>query len=214
MTSATGTAGTSFGYAGEYADSDTGLVYLRARYYDPATGQFLTRDPLVGQTREAYGYVNGNPLNATDPTGHNKCELGANPLRWGGNAQDCVAGNSIKHDLSVVSTAAAAVAVVALVAVTLPVTVPGAAGVLATASVVSTVATAGHGVIECTDGGSGGACATDGIGAGLGAASLLKPSLLLNTASNGYGLAAATLGPISGPSTAPDVTAPVGRVGC
>ena len=150
MTSATGTAGTSFGYAGEYADSDTGLVYLRARYYDPATGQFLTRDPLVGETREAYGYVNGNPLNATDPTGHNKCELGANPLRWGGNAQDCGSdmarsdvAQSAKGPLGVVGTGAAAVAVVALVAVTLPVTVPGAAAVAGVAGAVATTATAG-----------------------------------------------------------------------
>jgi uncharacterized protein RhaS with RHS repeats len=39
------------------------------RYYDPATGQFLSRDPLVSLTRSAYGYVYGNPLNATDPSG-------------------------------------------------------------------------------------------------------------------------------------------------
>ena len=42
----------------------------------------------------------------------------------------------------------------------------------------------------------------------------ILPTTALKLASNGYGLAAATLGPISGPSTAPDVTAPVGRVGC
>lgn len=39
------------------------------RFYDPATGQFLTRDPLVSATREAYGYVGGSPLNRTDPSG-------------------------------------------------------------------------------------------------------------------------------------------------
>ncbi len=39
------------------------------RYYDPSTGQFLTRDPLVSVTREAYGYVGGSPLNRTDPSG-------------------------------------------------------------------------------------------------------------------------------------------------
>ena len=36
---------TPLGWAGEYRDAETGLVYLRARYYDPSTGQFLTRDP-------------------------------------------------------------------------------------------------------------------------------------------------------------------------
>lgn len=44
-------------------------MYLSARYYDPSTGQFLTRDPLVASTRSAYGYVAGNPLSSIDPTG-------------------------------------------------------------------------------------------------------------------------------------------------
>ena len=43
--------------------------YLRARYYDPSTGQFISRDPAVAMTREPYAYVNDNPLNATDPSG-------------------------------------------------------------------------------------------------------------------------------------------------
>jgi len=43
------TTGTTspFGYAGQYTDTETGLQWLRARYYDPATGQFLTVDPLA-----------------------------------------------------------------------------------------------------------------------------------------------------------------------
>ena len=57
------------GFAGEYTDAETGFVYLRARYYDPWTGQFLARDPLAPLTRSPYAYVNGNPLNAIDPTG-------------------------------------------------------------------------------------------------------------------------------------------------
>jgi len=42
---------------------------LIARYYDPATGQFLTVDPEVATTLAPYGYVQGNPLNASDPGG-------------------------------------------------------------------------------------------------------------------------------------------------
>jgi RHS repeat-associated protein len=57
------------GYAGQWHDTETGFIYLRARYYDPTTGQFLTRDPITPITRSPYGYVYGNPLNATDPTG-------------------------------------------------------------------------------------------------------------------------------------------------
>src|SRR6059058_5818382 len=34
-----------FGYTGEQADGETGLAYLRARSYDPATGRFLQQDP-------------------------------------------------------------------------------------------------------------------------------------------------------------------------
>jgi len=42
---------------------------MRARTYDPQTGQFLTRDPIEEVTRSAYGYVAGDPTNSTDPSG-------------------------------------------------------------------------------------------------------------------------------------------------
>src|SRR5207244_862725 len=61
--------GTPFGYTGQYTDGESGLVYLRARYYDPATQQFLTRDPLVAETEQAYVYAGGDPLNSRDPSG-------------------------------------------------------------------------------------------------------------------------------------------------
>jgi len=68
-TAATGTSSTPLGFASQYTDAETGFQYLRARYYDPATGQFLSRDPIEPITRSAYGYVGGNPLNGSDPTG-------------------------------------------------------------------------------------------------------------------------------------------------
>jgi hypothetical protein len=51
-----------------------GLLYLRARWYDPATGRFLTRDPFPGlaalpQTQHPYVYARNNPINLTDPSG-------------------------------------------------------------------------------------------------------------------------------------------------
>ena len=58
-----------FGYSGQYQDDESGLVYLRARYYDPGTQQFISRDPAVGRTGQPYGYANGNPINYTDPAG-------------------------------------------------------------------------------------------------------------------------------------------------
>jgi RHS repeat-associated protein len=72
-TTHTGTAGTAFGYAGEYTDPDTGLVYLRARYYDPTTAQFLTRDPLEAETGAPYSYAGSDPLDASDPSGLDWC---------------------------------------------------------------------------------------------------------------------------------------------
>jgi RHS repeat-associated protein len=68
-TGSTGTATTPLGYDGQYTSADTGLIYLRARVYDPATAQFLSRDPLASLTREPYAYAGDNPLNASDPTG-------------------------------------------------------------------------------------------------------------------------------------------------
>jgi RHS repeat-associated protein len=65
----------AFTYAGQYRDDESNLLYLRARYYDPATAQFLTRDPMVTTTRSPYGYVLGNPLNAADPSGLDNCGL-------------------------------------------------------------------------------------------------------------------------------------------
>ncbi len=62
------TASTPFGFAGSYTDP-TGLSYLINRYYDPATGQFTSLDPLVDQTLQPYAYTAGDPVSQTDPTG-------------------------------------------------------------------------------------------------------------------------------------------------
>ena len=65
----TGIATTPFGYAGQYTDAESGLIYLRARYYDPSTAQFLTVDPAVQSTRQPYTYGADSPIVASDPTG-------------------------------------------------------------------------------------------------------------------------------------------------
>ncbi len=69
----TGQVLTPLGFAGQYTDAETGLLYLRARYYDPATAQFLTVDPLANLTAQPYSYASANPLNAGDPTGLAEC---------------------------------------------------------------------------------------------------------------------------------------------
>jgi RHS repeat-associated protein len=60
-------------YTGEYLDTATGLYHLRARQYDPATGRFLSTDPMAPRLDDpyvsAYVYVNNRPGVYTDPTG-------------------------------------------------------------------------------------------------------------------------------------------------
>ena len=64
-----------YGYNAESTNTNTGYQYLRARYYNPVNGNFITEDTNTGTTenpltRNRYGYVNNNPLNYEDPTGH------------------------------------------------------------------------------------------------------------------------------------------------
>jgi RHS repeat-associated protein len=65
----TGTATTPLGYDSQYTSSDTGLIYLRNRTYDPTTAQFLSIDPLEAITHEPYSYAGDNPVNSGDPLG-------------------------------------------------------------------------------------------------------------------------------------------------
>ena len=61
-TSTTGPSSSRIGFTGQWTDPTTGLIHLRARDYDPATGQFLTVDPKVDETRQPYAYAANNPL--------------------------------------------------------------------------------------------------------------------------------------------------------
>jgi RHS repeat-associated protein len=65
----TGTTTTPIQYTGGYTDTETGFIYLRARYYDPTTAQFVSHDPDFKRTLQWFAYVNNNPLNMVDPTG-------------------------------------------------------------------------------------------------------------------------------------------------
>ena len=63
-----------FKFAGEALDPQTGLYYLRARYYDPTVGRFISKDALSGSarvplSRNRYGYALANPLRYTDTLG-------------------------------------------------------------------------------------------------------------------------------------------------
>ncbi len=61
-------------FTGEAWDAEVELLYLRARYYQPGTGRFITKDPWGGDvwrpgTLNRYVYVRNNPVNLGDPTG-------------------------------------------------------------------------------------------------------------------------------------------------
>jgi RHS repeat-associated protein len=66
-------------YRGEQYDPDLGLYYLRARYYNPVTGRFLSRDPGAGRikvpaTLHKYLYASSDPIGVIDPTGRDLIE--------------------------------------------------------------------------------------------------------------------------------------------
>lgn len=66
--------GDPYGYTGEWWDSQAQLLYLRARYYSPGVGRFVSKDPWLGvatgpQTLNRYAYVTNNPINFSDPSG-------------------------------------------------------------------------------------------------------------------------------------------------
>ena len=78
-----------FGYNGEEYDSATGMVYLRARWYEPAMARFAQKDIERGEltdtiSQNRYLYAANDPVNYTDPSGEFKLPI-INPLKTIGN---------------------------------------------------------------------------------------------------------------------------------
>ena len=66
----TGTVEQPYAYTGRELDSESGLHYYRARYYDSTMGRFSRKDPIgLSGGINLYGYVSNNPVNLTDPFG-------------------------------------------------------------------------------------------------------------------------------------------------
>lgn len=72
----------SFKYAGEILDKETGLYYLRARYYDASVGRFINEDTNEGDISNPlglnlYNYCHNSPLAFIDPNGHAEYSIGS-----------------------------------------------------------------------------------------------------------------------------------------
>jgi len=67
---ATSSLPTRYGYTGRETDDYTGLMFYRARFYDPQTGRFINEDPIgLSGGINSYSYASNNPINKTDPSG-------------------------------------------------------------------------------------------------------------------------------------------------
>ena len=73
-----------FGYAGEHGNQTDGtfpFLHVGHRYYDPASGRFLQRDPIgIEGGLNVYLYVDANPLRFVDPTGTDWIDVIINPI--------------------------------------------------------------------------------------------------------------------------------------
>ncbi len=72
-------------YQGQQLDSESSLYYMRARYYDPIQGRFISKDPVKGyltipQTQNPYSYSLNNPTNLSDPSGESVGAVAAGAL--------------------------------------------------------------------------------------------------------------------------------------
>lgn len=114
---AVSTTGTPFGFAGQYEDT-TGLIYMRARYYDPATAQFLSMDQLYQSTGDRYSYAAGDPLRFIDSTGQYWGESYVNSYTSAfSSGYQAISGFVSDHAVGIAVFAATAVLTVAALAV-------------------------------------------------------------------------------------------------
>ncbi len=88
-------------YAGEFYDRETGLYYLRARYYNPYTGRFISEDSYWGEdtnplSLNLYTYCHNDPINYIDPTGHENITIDGKTISIIGGIPGPATGDSKK----------------------------------------------------------------------------------------------------------------------
>jgi len=79
-------------YAAREYDAETGLYYVRARYYDPQQGRFVSADPIgLEGGLNLYAYAATDPVNLTDPTGLSPCtEVQVRQMREIGTSEELI----------------------------------------------------------------------------------------------------------------------------
>jgi RHS repeat-associated protein len=84
VTNSAGTLHNPFSYTARESDTETGLYYYRARYYDPILGRFTREDPRKEVVRglNFYVYVRNSPLNFIDPDGRDPCGWLCQLWKW------------------------------------------------------------------------------------------------------------------------------------
>ena len=95
LTHKSGATPNRFLYHAQELDASTGLYHLRARYYDPSAGRFITMDRVEGfleapATRHRYVYALNNPVNRHDPSGESSSTVA------------CRAGTSIHSQIAAI----------------------------------------------------------------------------------------------------------------
>jgi RHS repeat-associated protein len=81
------------GFTGHEHLDAVGLIHMNGRVYDPTTGRFLSRDPLIdgvfsSQGPNGYAYVHNNPLAFVDPSGFDLCDVTAVCHLFGGGGHE------------------------------------------------------------------------------------------------------------------------------